>query len=218
MHDPTRSRTEHEPAGRVVVIRQHRALVEFAKALSTIFNPFVSAAILFVIVSHAYSKTTLEFWTLSVTTVFAFTVLPLISVLYLYVSGRISDFEMTDRYERERVFFIFVIIYLIAAVALTLAGVKQPLVAMAWGYWGTALGTMIITRYWKISTHAFGITGPFAVLIALFHEIPLPYIALVPLVCWSRIYLRAHTVAQVLAGAGLAIASTILFFKLFHII
>lgn len=218
MHDPSRIGSDHDTAPKIVVIRQHRALVEFAKALSTIFNPFVCAAILFVIVSHAYSKSTLEFWVLSSTSVFCFTVLPLICVLYLYVTGRISDFEMSDRYERERVFLVFVAVYLLTAIGFTLVGVRQELVAVAWGYWGTALGTMLITRYWKISTHAFGITGPFAVLIALFHEIPLPYVALVPLVCWSRVYLRSHTLAQVVAGAVLAIASTILFLKLFHII
>jgi membrane-associated phospholipid phosphatase len=218
MHEPSRFRPDHDSAGKVVVIRQHRAVVEFAKALSTIFNPFVCAAILFVIVSHVYSTSTFEFWALSTASVFCFTLLPLICVLYLYVSGRISDFEMSDRYERERVFLVFVVIYLLTAIGFTLAGVKTQVIAIAWGYWGTALGTMLITRYWKISTHAFGIAGPFAVLIALFHEIALPYVALVPLVCWSRVYLRSHTLAQVVAGVLLAVASTILFFKLFHII
>jgi membrane-associated phospholipid phosphatase len=202
----------------VVGMRGHRAAVEFAKALSTIFNPFICASALFIITSHAFSTSTREFWVLSAVSVILFTVAPLLCLLLLYVTGRISDFDMSDRFEREKIFLVIVAIDLVAAIGFTIARVPVQIVAIAWGYWGTALATMIITRYWKISTHAFGITGPFAVMFLLFKLQPLPYVPLVPLVCWARVYLRAHTVAQVLAGATLAIASTLIFFRLFHLL
>ena len=113
---------------------------------------------------------------------------------------------------------VIVSIDLLAAIGFTIADVPVQIIAIAWGYWGTALATMIITRYWKISTHAFGIAGPFAVMFVLFKLQPLPYVALVPLVCWARVYLRAHTISQVLVGAGLAVASTLVFFGLFHLL
>lgn len=202
----------------VVGMRGHRAAVEFAKALSTIFNPFICASALFIIVSHAFSTSTKEFWFLSAVSVLIFTVAPLVCLLLLYVSGRISDFDMSDRFEREKIFLVIVSIDLLAAIGFTIANVPVQIIAIAWGYWGTALATMIITRYWKISTHAFGIAGPFAVMFLLFKLQPLPYVALVPLVCWARVYLRAHTIGQVLVGAGLAIASTLVFFGLFHLL
>jgi len=202
----------------VLLIREHRAAVEFARALSTIFNPFLSATALFVIVSHAFSRSTVEFWKLSAAGLFFFTLAPLACVLYLYVTGRISDFDMSDRPERERVFAAFVIIYLAAALALTLNKAPVQLVAITWGYWGTAVLTMVITRWWKISTHAFGITGPFAVMFLLFQLQPLPYVIVVPLVCWARVYLRSHTLSQVVVGAGIAVVSTLIFFKLFHLV
>jgi membrane-associated phospholipid phosphatase len=202
----------------VVGMRGHRAAVEFAKALSTIFNPFICASALFIIVSHAFSTSTKEFWVLSAVSVTVFTVAPLLCLLLLYVTGRISDFDMSDRFEREKIFLVIVVIDLLAAIAFTIAKVPVQIVAIAWGYWATALVIMIITRYWKISTHAFGIAGPFAVMFVLFKLQPLPYVGLVPLVCWARIYLRAHTLAQVVAGATVAVASTLVFFRLFHII
>ncbi|HZV79720.1 MAG TPA: hypothetical protein VFF60_08960 [Candidatus Binatus sp.] len=202
----------------VVGMRGHRAAVEFAKALSTIFNPFICASALFIIVSHAFSTSTREFWVLSAVSVTVFTVLPLLCLLALYVTGRISDFDMSDRFEREKIFLVIVVIDLLAAIGYTLAKVPVQIVAIAWGYWATALIIMIITRYWKISTHAFGIAGPFAVMFVLFKLQPLPYVFLVPLVCWARVYLRAHTPAQVIAGAAVAVASTLVFFRLFHII
>ncbi|MBV8365304.1 MAG: hypothetical protein JO194_02295 [Candidatus Eremiobacteraeota bacterium] len=202
----------------VVGMRGHRAAVEFAKALSTIFNPFICASALFIIVSHAFSTSTKEFWVLSAVSVTLFTVAPLLCLLLLYVTGRISDFDMSDRFEREKIFLVIVVIDLLTAIAFTVAKVPVQIVAIAWGYWATALVIMIITRYWKISTHAFGIAGPFAVMFVLFKLQPLPYVPLVPLVCWARVYLRAHTLAQVVAGALVAVASTLVFFRLFHLI
>jgi len=207
-----------DPESKIVVIRQHRATMEFARALSTIFNPFLNATVLFIIVSHAFSTTTPQFWLLSAFGVAFFLAAPLIFVLYAYLTGRVSDFEITDLLERQRVFLAFVIIYFASAIVLTLYRAPIQLIAITWGYWGTTLATMLITRWWKISTHAFGVAGPFAVMFLLFKWQPAPYVVLVPLVCWARIYLRAHTVAQVAVGAALAVLSPILVFRLFHLL
>ncbi len=202
----------------VIVIREHRAVVEFARTLSTIFNPFLCATALFIILSHVYSTSTPRFWELSFAGLFFFAIAPVLCVFYLYLSGRISDFDMSDRWERRRAFIAFVIVDLVAALFLTAAHAPKPLIAITWGYFGATVVIMIITRWWKISTHAFGITGPFAAMVLLFGLSPLPYVGVVPLVWWARVYLRAHTLAQVLAGAALAMISTYVVFKLFHLV
>jgi membrane-associated phospholipid phosphatase len=207
-----------EGRSNIVVIREHRAVVEFARTLSTIFNPFVSATALFVIVSHAFSRNVRQFWELSFAGLLFFTIAPVLCIFYLYLSGRISDFDMSDRLERRRAFIAFVAVYLIAAVVLTVLHAPVQLIAVTWGYVGTSIATMVITQWWKISTHAFGITGPFAALFLLFGLQALPYAAIVPMVWWARVYLRAHSVAQVLAGAAVSVASVLIFFKLFHLV
>lgn len=220
MRDPQTPQAAERPgtAG-VYVIRERRAATEFARALSTIFNPFLAATGLFVIVSHAYAhRSTFEFWTYSTLGIIFYTIAPLTFILYLYLTGRISDFDISERPERERVFAGFVVIYLVAAIGLSLAHAPVQLQVITWGSWGTALETMVITRWWKISTHALGITGPFAAMFLFFHLQPLPYAVIVPLVGWARIHLRSHTVAQVIGGALLAIANTAIFFRLFHLL
>jgi membrane-associated phospholipid phosphatase len=217
MRDP-RSRSL-QSRGTVYALREHRAAAEFARTLSTIFNPFLTATALFIIVAHAFANhSTPQFWAYSATGVVFFTIAPLSFVLYLYLTGRISDFEMSERPERERVFAGFVVIYLIAAVALSVIRAPVQLQAITWGCWGTAVASMVVTRYWKISTHAFGITGPFAAMFLLFGLQPLPYAVVVPLVCWARVYLRSHTVGQVIGGASLAVLNSLIVFRLFHLI
>lgn len=202
----------------VIVIREHRAVAEFARSLSTIFNPFICATVLFVIVARAYSSSTQHFWELSFAGLFFFTIAPMLCVFYLYLSGRISDFDMSDRFERRRAFISFIIVDVVAALFLTAVHAPTVLIAITWGYVAATTVIMCITNWWKISTHAFGVTGPFAAMFLLFGLQPLPYVAVVPLVCWARVYLRAHSVAQVLAGGVLAIISTLAVFWVFHLI
>jgi membrane-associated phospholipid phosphatase len=92
------------------------------------------------------------------------------------------------------------------------------LVASMAGYTAAALVVQYITRYWKISTHALGITAPLVVLIYLYGEQPLPFLVLIPIVAWSRVWLRAHTTLQVLAGIALGATSVLVFFRIFRLI
>jgi len=220
MRETSRS-VEHDTAPAtnrdVIIIREHRAVAEFARALSTIFNPFLCATALFVILSHAFSASTLHFWELSFAGILFYALAPVMTIFYLYLSGRITDFDMSDRAERSRAFLTFVGIDAVAAIVLSIDRAPLAIIAMAWGYTFAAAAIMIITRWWKISTHAFGVTGPFAAMYLLFGLAPLPYVIVVPLVYWARVYLRAHTRAQVLGGAALGIISTVAVFRLFHL-
>ena len=59
---------------------------------------------------------------------------------------------------------------------------------------------------------------PLVALTVLFGERPVPFYVLIPLVGWSRVYLRAHTLLQVVAGTVLALVTTLLFFHIFRIV
>ncbi|MEO6834496.1 MAG: phosphatase PAP2 family protein [Candidatus Tumulicola sp.] len=206
-----------EPTNLVVPIKHRRVWRDLARILSTIFNPFLTALGLFVILANASAKNTLEFWELLfLSTVFT-SIGPMIYVFWLYSTDRISDLDMSVRREREMAFGTFVIFYLLGAAALWLAHAPRLMIAAMLAYFASAIVVGWITRYWKISTHALGITAPLVALTMLYGRQPLPFLVLVPMICWARVYLKAHTIAQVLAGAGLATVTTMLFFYLFHV-
>ena len=191
---------------------------DLARILSTIFNPFLTALGLFIILAHTQATDTLDFWRLAFLTTFFSSIGPMLYVFWLYASDRISDLDMSIRSERETVFSTFVVFYLLGTLALWLTHSPRLLIATLAGYTLSTVVVQYITRYWKISTHALGITAPLVVLCLLYGRQPLPFLILIPMVCWARVYLRAHSWLQVFAGAALATFSVGLFFKIFHII
>jgi membrane-associated phospholipid phosphatase len=201
-----------------IVGRRRRVLTDLARIFSTVLNPFLTALALFVIVAHEKAKDTQTFWFFLFTSTFFTSIGPMLYVFWLYATDRISDLDMSVRSERERVFGIFVLFYAIGTLVLYQLHAPALLTASMAGYTFAALVTQYITRYWKISTHALGISAPLVVLIYLYHLQPLPFLVLIPIVGWSRVWLRAHTVLQVVAGTALGVVSVLVFFRIFKLI
>lgn len=201
----------------VVPIKNRRVWRDLARILSTIFNPFLTALALFVLLAHIGSAGTLGFWRLLFLSTFFTSIGPMLYVFRLYATDRISDLDMSVRHEREAIFSAFVVFYSLGTIVLYLVHAPRVMIAAMLGYTLSTILVQFVTRYWKISTHALGITAPLVALMLLYGREPLPFFVLIPMVCWARVYLRAHTVLQVLAGAALGAGSTILLFHLFHI-
>ncbi|HTU71361.1 MAG TPA: phosphatase PAP2 family protein [Candidatus Baltobacteraceae bacterium] len=207
----------HDPLQEIVPIKNRRAWRDLARILSTIFNPFLTALALFVILAHASARNELDFWWLLFISTFFTSIGPMMYVFWLYGSDRISDLDMSVRHEREAVFSAFVVFYLAGTVVMWVIHAPRLMIAAMAAYTLSTLIVQYITRYWKISTHAIGITAPLVALTLLYGSQTLPFLVLIPMVCWARVYLKAHTLLQVLAGAVLATLSTALFFHLFHV-
>ena len=194
-----------------------RVWTDVAKIVSTVCNPFLTSLALFVILAGARSNGATDFWVLLFNSAFFTSIAPMLFIFWLYATDRISDLDMSIRSERERVFIAFVIFYALGAVDLWLIHAPAIMTASMAGFGASSLVVQWITRYWKISTHALGVTAPLVALTVLFGQRPLPFYVLIPLVGWSRIYLRAHDLLQVVAGTLLALGTTLLFFRIFHV-
>jgi membrane-associated phospholipid phosphatase len=198
--------------------RRRRVLTDLARIFSTVCNPFVTSLALFVVLAHEEGQRGSSFWVLLLVSTLFTSIGPMLYVLWLYATDRISDLDMSIRRERERVFVGFVAFYLLGALALWRMHAPSLMVATMWGYVVASLVVQYITRYWKISTHALGITAPLVVMAVLYGTQPLPFLVLIPIVGWSRVYLKAHTLLQVIAGTALGFASVFAMFKVFHIV
>ncbi|MGH3165170.1 MAG: phosphatase PAP2 family protein [Trebonia sp.] len=126
----------------------------------------------------------------------------------LFVTRGIRDGKWTDRNVGDKRPRLIVLSFITASVALGLlvlaaGGAPRELT----GYFACMLVSVAIlaaiTTVWKISIHCAVASGSVTILVLLFGPWVTPAYALVALTAWSRVALRDHTVAQVIAGGAL---------------
>jgi membrane-associated phospholipid phosphatase len=116
-------------------------------------------------------------------------------------SGRWADRNVGAK--RGRLIVLGFILASVAAGLGLLAGLGAP--GELTGYFAFMLGSVAvlaaITTVWKISIHCAVAAGSVTILTLLYGPGLLPAYALVALTAWSRVVLKDHTTAQVIAGS-----------------
>jgi membrane-associated phospholipid phosphatase len=133
---------------------------------------------------------------------------PILFVVYLLRTGHISDLHMNTRGERRWPYIVSFLGALVALIFIILFDGPELLYCLAVTS-VIALGFLaLITNFWMISIHATSMAAATVITGLVFGlAAALLLLPLLILVVWVRLYLRRHTVAQVLAGMGLGIAS-----------
>lgn len=137
------------------------------------------------------------------------TLVPMLLVLALKWFGIIKDLGLNGRAERTIPYAI--IILAMGCTGWYLYSRGAPLWTAMFFCGGAAAGVvnMIINFKWKISAHAAGCAGVFALLIHIAHQgLPVPgvfsWLVVWTIVCGllgsARIWLRRHSLLQILAG------------------
>lgn len=113
--------------------------------------------------------------------------------------------------KRPRLIVLAFITASVAAGLILLAALGAP--AELTGYFGCMLASIAvlaaITTVWKISIHCAVASGSVTILALLYGPRLLPAYLLVALTAWSRVALKDHTTAQVIAGSVLGAAAAI---------
>ena len=132
------------------------------------------------------------------------TILAIATVYYMKQKGIVSNMDVSTREERVQPLAFGSIYCGLGFLLLKYLDAPALIQGLMFCYAFNTAIVWFITRKWKISIHAIGLSGP---LVALWlHGFHLPIfmgIALV-LLCVSRVILKVHTPAQVIAGAGMA--------------
>ncbi|MFC9815538.1 hypothetical protein ACFVJM_26080 [Streptomyces virginiae] len=133
--------------------------------------------------------------------------IPLAFIKYGIHRGHWADRHVGQRPQR-----ILVMAFAGASVAtgtllLWLLGAPRTMIALIAAMLVTLAALLAVTPAWKISVHAGVSSGSVAMLAMTYGPWLLLVCPLVALVGWSRVRLRDHTPAQVLAGAALGAAA-----------
>ncbi|MEU4356899.1 phosphatase PAP2 family protein [Streptomyces virginiae] len=129
--------------------------------------------------------------------------IPLAFIKYGIHRGRWADRHVGQRPQRILVMAFAGTSVATGTLLLWLFGAPRPMIALIAAMLVTLAALLAVTPAWKISVHA-GVSSGSAAMIAMTYgpRLLLAY-PLVALVGWSRVRLRDHTPAQVLAGAAL---------------
>jgi len=131
---------------------------------------------------------------------------PCLYIIWLVQRGMVSDFHLPQREQRIRPLLFSLGVAVIAWVVFHRAGVPTGLKMLASVNGLQAILFFLITLRWKISLHCAAAAILAELLLVYFGPLAAPVAMSVPLIAWSRLYLRRHTLAQTIAGAGLGIA------------
>lgn len=181
-----------------------------ARIISTLFVPPSFALILFILFAFKYETDPYKIL-LSVFTALAFSFsFPIILFFILRKKGKIINSDATIKEERTLPFIISVLFYSIGILILIKAQINLVSIALWFCYISNTIFILIINKYWKISAHMMGAAGPFAAVCFVYGFNALPFVLILFLIGWARIFLKCHNIYQVLAGSLLGFASTIL--------
>lgn len=157
----------------------------FTTVISRIFDPFFMLGVVFVVLLWGHP--------LLVPALIAMVFFPFFLYFLAWKMNIISDWDMSNRRQRPRVLWTLLAIEIISLFVFQLWPLLPILLAM--------IGFSVITHVWKISGHAMSAALATGSIILRFGWNYWPVLFIVPLVAWSRVIRKNHTVAQVVAGA-----------------
>ena len=173
---------------------------KIAKIISTITNPPIICIPLFMVICLTLSlKHNEDFLTLEIISLIFASILPMdIIMIWAKIIG--TDNDISNRSDRYTPLIIGIISYFIGFLISLYMNLDNFLTCLLLCYSVNTGVVLLITAKWKISVHTTGLSGPNAALILLLGSLGALFAILYPLVIWSRVLLKKHTLSQAIAG------------------
>src|SRR4030066_2526915 len=187
--------------------RKNFKILKFARIVSYVFDGSVLVWPIFLAICFYGIKNVSEVIpSFMVATMFT-ALIPYIAILILYKAGKISDLQIPRRKERLLPLLIINACIVMGFFILINIQPERMLLSVYMIYLLSLPVISLVTLFWKISFHASYITLFSIAYLIVFGKWAILTIPLIPLVGWSRIKLKRHTLAQVLGG--IAVIGTI---------
>jgi len=187
---------------------------KFAKILSYVFDGSIISIPILIIICLSIESNAMKVmgWAFLCLT---FTMI--IPYLYIYILNRkkvIDDLHIPNRENRIKPLIITAVSNIIGFIILYI--LKAPLFLKTM-FIAAIISTItigIITYFWKISIHTAWATFIVITFIILFGKWMMFLLPLIPIIGWSRVKIKRHTITQVVTGS--LISSGTAFFVFYH--
>ncbi|MBN1618439.1 phosphatase PAP2 family protein [Candidatus Dojkabacteria bacterium] len=181
-------------------VRNSTIIDKTAEIISVILSPITSTIILAGVVYYKYIPHTLRDFIIWLTLSGGFLLLCLFTIFFFMKIGLVGDFDITDRKQRPRIFLIFIALAVILTAISFIIGYTEASSIMAMAIVAFTIA-VLITFFWKISIHTFTLNISLLVLYDMLDNPLLLFIFILsPIIAWSRVYLKRHTLYQTIGG------------------
>ena len=190
-----------------------------AKTISTLTNPPIICIPLFLIICATLSFTPggfdlSKFIVLEVISLVFASVLPMAIILF-WAKRLGTDRDISNRSDRYMPLIVGIISYFIGFLICLAFGLDNFLTCLLLCYSINTGVVLVITAKWKISVHTTGLSGPVGALVLLLGPVGALFGIIYPILIWSRVLLKKHTMAQAIAGGVQGFFLTVLEMYLF---
>jgi membrane-associated phospholipid phosphatase len=171
-----------------------------ATVISRLFDPFIVLSVVFVLTFIRGGVTHIFTWILA----FALLVgVPVALIVFAMRKKIVSNWDVSDRRQRPNVLGVLVALEAVNLLILRLM-VSPEVTRTLFFILVVLVGFTGITLYWKISGHALAAALTTGMILRWYGWGAWPVLLIVPLVAWSRVVRKDHTMWQVIAGAAYA--------------
>lgn len=173
----------------------------FAQLISRVFGPFSVVPLFFIylLIFHTGLLSHQQWQLFPILLLYVFCV-PVLGFIFFRLTGRISDIDVTNQKER----FPLLVLILISGcfgTGLSYVGGAPVLFILSLFFVMLVLSVVsVITPFEKVSLHATMATTLYLIVISLLGESFWWLLIFILLICWSRWYLKKHTIFQLILG------------------
>jgi len=171
----------------------------FARIISFVFEPFFLLPVITILAAVRSGMTGKTFLMFLAVLVFGFLLPPTILRFWAVKTKRITNWDISNRLQRVRAFIILFFFLVVDYVLLLFLGNAQLLKLMQF-YLFSFVFFYAITLFWKISGHLIYTVINFGILYQWYPQTLWLFILVPPLLAWSRVVLKRHTLAQTIGG------------------
>ena len=195
---------------------------KIAETISTITQPPIITIPLFLIICMVLSFENgtfglSKFLTLELISLVFTSLLPM-AIILLWAKRINTDRDISNREDRFVPLVIGIVSYFIGVLVSLILNADNFLTLLLLCYAVNTGVVLLITFKWKISVHTTGISGPIAALILLLGPIGAVFGVIYPIVIWSRVLLKKHTLAQAICGGVQGFILTVVEMYLYMIV
>ncbi len=172
----------------------------FATIISRLLDPFLVFFSLMIMASLQGGASGKELLSTLFVIVVGILVPPVSLLLWAVRTKKVTNWDVSNRRQRVWVFLIFSL-FLFIDMFIIKSLHNEELLRFFIVCLVSFVGTFFITLFWKISGHLSTLAIAIGMILHWYGFLWLPLLLLLPILCWSRVILKRHTLAQTIGGS-----------------